>query len=135
MLKWAVDAIPNKGLASGWEGQNFQPIPKEFSPFNVDVFLRQGADRKWRWFLRYPWGELTRELPEDHLLVSPKLPIVMHGAPRSRPGQLAVSDPRQPLVLFRYQANPQGGFDAAQAQGMLPEGTHPGIMVWIEPAK
>jgi hypothetical protein len=135
MMKWAIDAIANEGLSSEWEGQNFQPIPKEASTFNVDVFLRQGADGKWRCFLRYPWGELTRELPEEHVLVSPMEPTVFRGDPHFRAGQLTLSDPREPLVLFRYQVMPQADNDAAQAKGEQPDGPFPGIMVWIEPAK
>ncbi len=135
MMKWAIDEIPNDGLASQWEGQNFQPNPQERSTFTVDVFLRKGADGKWRVFLRYPWGELKRELPEDHVLISPTQPIVLLGNPGSHPGQLSLCDPRQPLVFFRHRVVPQTEFDSAQAKGELPPGPFPGIMVWIEPAK
>jgi hypothetical protein len=135
MMKWAIDEIPSEGLSSQWEGQSFQPHPKELSTFNVDVFLRKGADGKWRWFLRYPWGELTRELPDDHVLLAPSQPIVISGDLRNRSAQVTLCDPRKPVVLFRYQLMPQADFDAAQAQGRQPDGPFPGIMVWIEPAK
>jgi|GEM_PF-4621268 len=135
MMKWAIDAIPNEDLASEWEGQNFQPHPHELATFNVDVFLRKGADGKWRWFLRYPWGELTRELADDHVLLAPSEPIVISGDPGNRSAQVAISDPRKPVVLFRYQVMPQADFEAAQGQGRKPDGPFPGIMVWIEPAK
>jgi len=135
MMKWATDAIPNEGLSSEWEGQNFQRFPKDDLTFNVDVCLRKGADGKWRWFVRYPWGEFSRELPEEHMLLSPMQPTVTSGDPRRRPGQLTIRDPREPLVLFRYQVKPQADHEAAQAKGQLPVGPYPGIMVWIEPAK
>jgi hypothetical protein len=135
MMKWAIDDIPNDGLASRWEGQDFRVNPNERLTFTVDVFLRKGADGTWRVFLRHPWGELKRELPEDHVLLSPTQPVVIVGDPGRYTGQLSVCDPRQPLVFFRYRVIPQSDFDAAQTNGKIPPGPHPGIMVWIEPAK
>ena len=135
MMKWATDEVPSEGLSSLWEGQNFQPIPQDSSTFNVDVFLRRGSNGKWRCILRYPWGELTRELPDGHSLISPEHPVVIRGDPGYRPGELILSDLHQPFVLFRYQVVPQTEFDAAQGQGQQPVGMFPGIMVWIEAAK
>ena len=135
MMKRAIEQIPGEGLATQWHGQNFQIFPVESSTFNVDVFLRRGADGKWRWLVRYPWGEGQHELPDDHSLIAPSEPIVISGDPRGRPGRVEISDPRQPLVLFRYRVIPQAEHDAAQAQGEVPLGPYDGIMVWIEPAK
>jgi hypothetical protein len=135
MMKWAVDDIPGRGeLASQWEGQHFEPLPLERSTFNVDLYLRKGADGKWRWFVRYPWGELSRELPETHSVVAPQEPVALNTDIAGRM-EVTVSDLREPLVLFRYQVIPQAEFDAAQTQGKMPEGPHDGVQVWIELAK
>ena len=133
LMKWATDDVAGQGLATQWEGQDFQAFAHDDPTFTVDVFLRKGSDGKWRWFLRHPWGELTREVPADHPLVTPMQPIVIRGDPRNNARELELSDPRQPVVLFRYQLIPQAEYDAAQAKGEQPTGPYPGIMVWIEP--
>jgi len=137
MMKWAIDDVPDKGLASQWEGQQFQVLGRDDLTFTFDVFLRKGADGKWRWFLRRTGpgssGELTCDAAADHPLIAPSQPISGRiecgGA-----GQVTLSDPNEPLVLFRYQFIPQAEYEAAQAQGQQPAGTFPGIIVWIEPA-
>jgi len=135
MMKWAIDDIPGEGLATQWEGQNFQIRPLESSTFNVDVFLRRGADGRWRWFVRYPWGEKQHELPDNYMLLAPSQPITIISDPRLRTASVTTSDLGQPLVLFRYRVIPKVEFDAAQAQGKVPEGPYDGIMVWLERAK
>jgi len=132
-MKWAIDAIPQEGLSSDWEGQGFERARQDDSTFVVDVLLRRAADGKWSWFLRHPHGEMKREVPTDHPLVSPAQPLVLENDLRGR--QLELSDSREPVVLFRHRAVPQAEFDAAQAQGKRPDGTFPGVIIWIEPAK
>jgi hypothetical protein len=137
MLKWAIDSVASKDLSSQWEGQQFQTLGLDSTTFTVDLFLRKGADGHWRWFLRNTGrlgtGELTREVPADHPLISPSQPIVGR-VECNGSGGLTLSDPKEPLVLFRYQLIPQAEFDAAQAPRHEPDGTFPGIIVWIEPA-
>ena len=132
-MKWAIDDIPRDGLPSNWEAQDIQRIGQLDSALAVDVLLRRAADGKWHWFLRHPHGELKREVPADHVLVSPTQPVAIENELHGRP--LEMSDPREPLVLFRYRAVPQAVFDAARAQGNSPDGAFPGVMIWIEPAK
>jgi hypothetical protein len=136
MFKWATDEIPGEGLSFQWEGQEFQPALQDPTGFNVDVFLRNDARGVPHWFVRYPWGEFKRAIPEGMSPLSPQEPVGIAGDPHFRPGHLIVSDPKQPVVLFRMQMIPEAEAKAAQVKGGGDiDGTFPGIMVWIEPAK